>query len=254
MMSEIQKPSAPEQQLNPDGPLQPTNSPEATRFNDSGMVNFSGLGGSILNLINNGADRAGEAYQQHIVNKAQRQLERAGTRLEKMDHKDGLYDRLSTLASGGDEPDPFSTQANEARPMPRNGVERFLDKRLESRAHKKGYREAERRRVVKTYGGEASNTLGAGTKLTSQIRRSRAENEYRQGGLTAQELRQARFDIATSPARFSNPEQRRTRRRLEVSSRELERARNQPVLTRWRDLRRKRAIGKIQESWETLEG
>jgi hypothetical protein len=195
--------------------------------------------------------------QQAIIDSSQRAMEKAANVMERMDHKDVLYRNLGQLATGTG----GVAGANEVHrdpskepPRPRTFIERFNDKRMEKKSWNRAYKAAERKNVVKAYGGkETANTMGIGARGSLAKRKSEARGARRRGEISAREQRQRQMQARGSLVTYENPRQRQTSRQLKDARGAAEKATRQPISRRWRNFRRERAIGKIQESHARAE-
>lgn len=197
---------------------------------ETGAINFDGLA---------------EAYHGARAFISQKRMERAGSRMERMDHKDALYaDSVESLQSSNFTP----TETATGQPAkPRNLVERFVDKRIERKDWKAGMKRAQRNLEMKQFGGERTRTMGSHSKIVDTARRHWVNQEYRNGNITAAERRSARANIDVTPFRVENPREIKLRKQQRSAERSAKWTANQPVLSRWRDMRRDRAIESIKK-------
>ena len=252
----------------------------------------------------------------------ERRMDRAGSTMERMDHKDALYSDLGYLAlngveidhrertttvlgwnmynsfgdmvgyipaesTGGAAPAPragitFTTHAIEdfayrdsqgnrvapnhpdARLNTRTGTadgqpartrtffERRMDKRIDKRADKSGRAGALAWRRSSIFG--PANDSDRHSTLTERIaRKLQSSVDTHRNQKTARQNRQDKAKISATrnvPARETQQKKNRIANRKD---RKTHRAINQPVLRRWRNMRRNRAIGKIQGNHQKAE-
>lgn len=197
---------------------------------ETGALNFDGLA---------------EAYHGIRAFVSQKRMELAGNRMERMDHKNALYtDSVESLQSSNFVP---AETANGQPARPRNIVERFMDRRIERKDWKAGMKRAQRKMEEKQFGSRYTSTLGVKSRLEDAGRRHDVGKLYRDGYISADERRRTRSHMNATPARHMN---RRMRNLLDDEASSHQRAVNaadQPVLYRWRNWRRERAIGSIKK-------
>lgn len=221
------------------------------------------------------------SQQTQAIRAAELSMERAGTTMERMDHKNELYGHLGRLAAGdasGASPATVITQldvlgrkqfdqnghvirvrANGApaltpEPLPRTRFERLKDKKNDREASRLSVKAAERKRVRTTFGrvsGTKYNSnpnLGAATREVpkNRVERKADKRQYKNGGISARELRLSKTE--PSSRLRENAEQQRTRKALEREQKSFQRTLRQPLRSGWRNRRIDRAVGKIQES------
>ena len=217
----------------------------------------------------------------------------ADDRVDKMDHKDDLYEQGRASAIDG-----TPTPATQERPQ--TLPERILDSRLEKKIHNRDIRNAKRKRIVANFEptpqytlselseqrsrvdlslakGEItrdewltkreeinrgpgyrpadlrSRTLGRKTSKDSRARRREAHKDYKNGRISAAEKRTADEQIAATPNRFENKREKRTRKAARFAQEQVVWAANQPVLGRWRGWRRKEATKDGYRHFERAE-
>lgn len=181
---------------------------------------------------------------------AQRRMERAGSTMERMDHKEALYKNMGEVATGNR---PTESHMGK-KPKPRTFAERFMDKRADKRAFKRAYQDAAHARTRKNFGGkEKVDTMGVRTKIADQQRRQDVKRQYRQGDITATERRVSLTAIKGTPTAFESSAQRRARRAKEKSVKKLEKTARQKHLTNWRARRREKAIESIKKNHHRAE-
>lgn len=180
---------------------------------------------------------------------AERRMDGAGDRMERMDHKDALYYQLGSLAIDPD-PDalaPYVETATGLPPHTRSFAERFMDKRMEKRSWNEDLKAAERKKTVKAYGGQYAHTMGLGSTIDTANRVHASRMARRHGVISARELRGEESFVRGSVRALENSEQKRTRRELKGASNKNMRSARQPILTEWRELRRNGAIKGIKK-------
>lgn len=195
--------------------------------------------------------------------------EKAATTMERMDHKNALYEHLGLIAAGHDSDvtpgNRWSRGSTERRPQTRTVVERHMDRRLHKKAFKRAYKQAEQKFVNKAYGGEApANSLGVLSRTADLVRKARIGIDHHNGTIDAHERARRRLEVATNPTHSSSPEQRKARDQLFREQRYASKVAEQPSRAwnnyekrtpaqetrthKWRNRRQQNAIGKIIEN------
>lgn len=172
-------------------------------------------------------------------------LERATETVEKIDRKDKLYEHLGSTVLG-------QTTETDNSPKPKTWAERLVDGHMEKVALKKAVKAAERKFTVKAFGGEQSEIISTNTSVSNLYRKHKVNSAYRAGDLTAREKLLAKTEIQATPRGYENPEQRKSRRGVASSTKRLNRAASQPILSRWREVRGNRAADVKNESAERI--
>lgn len=184
----------------------------------------------------------------------------AGDRMERMEHKDALYNDLGALAITGKR--TVSPTASGREAMPRNFLERFIDKRMENRSYKKSFAAVEVYRAQKVFGDPGINSgltrserrngkLGltpAERIARPELVGTRALNESaRKGQITARERRQITNRIGAVKVNHGALSHKLAGEQIAKTSKSLKRATTQPVSTIWRAARRNIAVEDIQQ-------
>ncbi len=161
---------------------------------------------------------------------------RAEARVERMEHKDDLYEGIGAVATG--------TAVSAGGVRPRSFAERFMDKRLDDKRFRSGYKEAKRLSVQQRYGGRTKTKMDginpAGRAKKAGARRG-VEAAYKSGSLTARERSAQLREIKITDIPQESWEQRRVRRQDEKARTGLKKSVEQPILSRWRNVRKERA-------------
>lgn len=188
-------------------------------------------------------------------------MDAAATVMERMDHKNTLYNHLGRTAmvyvqhgqmskaerldeNGNDVVLPMMVRTQDAIsrnitrtgqvPRPRTRVERYMDKRIEARGFKKEVEDAKRAFVKGAYTTEKASTLGLATKIADAGRRRGVNQGYREGDLTAQERRDGMRIVDATPTGFRNGPQNKVTESGRIADTGLARAVEQPTLSKWR--------------------
>jgi len=263
-MSETPKPIAEEPLAPPPEAYIPEPS-EAER----GAINFGDLTERVGELAGRGLSAATIAYHGIAAYVARVRRDRAGDRMERMDHKQALYTDLEKKELGTFTEPTETTKREEwsfpdgedhpetAVPLgtkPRTIVERVFRNRLHKKSWKRSLKKAEKDQVRKIYsvngvGGEKSNTMALRSRLGVRARKLGVDKRYWTGedDMTPLDRRYAKLGIEASPKEYRNAEQRRVHKGVEGAEKAVKRTAKQPVMSRWRKMRQKRAIGTIQK-------
>lgn len=205
---------------------------------------------------------------------ARKKLERAGSRMERMEHKIALYGYMGEVALRGSSDIVERNSALEAMVAPRSRtvVERYMDTRLDRRREKQSLKELDLYRHEKIYGTEkdpkkimenvrngnftASDTYRSGTvrrsvnhALDSSKRNGIIRDQFKNNEMTAREYRLAQLEIKANPKAFESPYLRKIRKSNERSVKNVDRSVEQPRLSKWRNMRMNRAINSIQANY-----
>ena len=212
---------------------------------------------------------------------SQIRMNRAGNTMERMDHKDALYEHAGQLALGEANPtipgpggpnavafpnprafrditerryDPSLPQGGEmVTPSSRGFFERKRRNRIEKLGFEAKVKAVRRKKVAAIYMG-SKTSLSSVPQRTSQIREGiklGAQDMPHTERLAAKAEISRRKHPGIKQRR--NSEQRRVAVAESVGKKHAEVAADQPILSRWREGRRKHAIGTIQSSHKALE-
>jgi hypothetical protein len=195
------------------------------------------------------------AYHGAVEWIAKKRGDRAGATMERMDHKDALYEHLGETALNGSSDvveRSWQTETMET-PVKRTAIERMTDKRLEKRRFKAELRKVERNYDLKAYGSDKSKMSGIKAGASRIAERNEARSEYKAGDITAKELRQRKSASIIGGVKTENSEQRKSRKRLERAEKRLGNAASQPLLHMWREVRRNNAISDIKINHQRQE-
>jgi hypothetical protein len=217
------------------------------------------------------AERRAERYHER--------MEKAGSVMERMDHKDALYYDLGYLALMPKDDleretefrglrtydhnlhNPESETAGGEVPRPRTRAERRMDKRIQKKRVKMLHRQADLLQKEKIYGRQVVGKPNYATKYEKIEQRDIQEQRYRDGEISRPELEVelAKINAKKTPVQRREIEKMRSngtpfREGVQELERNTERASiGQPILSRWRDMRRSRAIEKIKKNHHKAE-
>lgn len=192
-------------------------------------------------------DALTEAYHGVRAFISQKRMERAGNRMERMDHKDALYDDLGEMAvTRRREPETPANTANGERVMPRTFAERWMDRKIDKRGLKKSVADTYAYRARKIYGAEDDPNAGL-DKTQKRLRRAGVSYSAHKGRLTTTEARVKKHEIGATRVRHGKDMHKQTRIGVEKTGRKLDRSVDQPILSYWRNWRRNRAIESIKK-------
>lgn len=217
---------------------------------NAGRVAYHGLSEVISMTVNAGR----VAYHEKRAGISQKRMEMAGSRLDRMDHKDllygergELYDVLSWAARAPFRivhRDPLDTIAPNII-KPGNPLERFMIHRLERKLTKQELSIAERKRTNTAFGGPKAETIRLLPRILttagrSEIgRRTRTERGYWSADDPDPRRRRNALNTAKAePAHSEKPRQKKERKKVEQRTDEYITASVQPKLRRFRRLRR----------------
>lgn len=222
--------------------------------------------------------RAGEVAQLAIINAqvavqglrnliTEKRYDSAVDTMERMDHKDALYQHIGITALGIESPELFdkigrplgtmmlpTTESDVVHrdrdgknPQARTIIERTVDKKVDKKVQKLSRARNEEFLTRTIYGGKSH----AGYESNrSQKKRMRAvRKQGKKDGLSAAKIRE---NVSKSRLEENRPEtsmQTQTKRELAKQTKYVERAINQPLLSRWRNERRERAKGRIKQNY-----
>jgi hypothetical protein len=198
-------------------------------------------------------------------------MERAGTVMEHMDHKDALYEHAGQLALTGTSTvmergvDAAGNLAM-VTPGPRNREERNERIRIEKLGFAAQIKEARLSNTRKAYGGGKygdkqgpiiGGTHSAHKSIFMKIDRARARRKLSKQNLSYSERLAAEADIATNRSLEIKPrrnrEQRRKTRASELAAKRAKQAAEEPITSHLRESKRTRAIGRIQKNYKKAE-
>lgn len=223
-------------------------------------------------------DTAKLAFHGIVANLATKLEDRAARRMERMEHKDALYADIGHLALHGTSESfkPSATPTGEPA-RPRTWVERLRDKRLDKKAQALEDKRREALFLEGVYKGirPPSGTEQKERRKTHRQEIKQVKSDYKAGIITAEQLRVARTALKStsesigdlydkyktgelSEADFKKavektkstvrerPTQRKARKKYERARRKLEKKVTSMSTSRWRTMRRNRAIGHIK--------
>jgi hypothetical protein len=229
--------------------------------------------------INTGQSAEDEQQRLERLNErilsSQSAIESAASVIERMDHKDKLYGHLGGIATGNvvEEPPkevvdslgrkqydasgnviktPGSTNLENEGPRTKSIPERLMARRLERKRWNKEVKEASRNSTVKAFGGEQSNTMNLGSRLVGKINVASNDIEQLTGQLTPREARLKKIKSRADTPATENPEQKKSRKKVEKTQTRARRAAKQPILSRWRDRRRVKASDRIDRHEQAI--
>lgn len=200
-------------------------------------------------LINDMQEKSSKAGRLSL--RYNNRMERAGTTMERMDHKDALYSDLGFLALGESvtqQDYPAITAAGE-RAKPRSVFERRVDRRINKRKVNMLHKQAEVQQKTEIYGEHVRGSENHATKLEKIQQKRQAKKLYKNGDITKSE-----YDLEKAKINAKRIPVQKTKRRLKnmrANFREdrLRRSVEQPVLSRWREGKRNRSIGRIKKNY-----
>lgn len=231
--------------------LSPPTEDERSR-SERGSISASELGSRAKEIISIAADSTVVAYHGLRMWIAEKRQARAEKVREKMDHKDSLYSYLGMRALGKREEGSTPTTggrrvAHAEKPRPKTASERFMAKRTEKKLWKKELKEAERARVARGHGGDVTSLDRVFTKIDTSKRKRKINQRFKSGETDVfdlqRQLREAALPQELKP--HETRDQRISREEETYANIKLKRNVRQPVLRRWRDVRRKGAIKRI---------
>jgi hypothetical protein len=181
---------------------------------------------------------------------ANKKMERAGSVLEKMDHKESLYSHLGAVSIGDQVEVDAVKLANRntihENPKPRTWAERLKDKRIDKKARKLRRKESERKFVESAFQGAKSNTTGVKSRFETAKKKNEINQSYKTGGITVAERNSKISQLKAIPVATENSGQKKSRKKLARADKGVRKAANQPFLSTWREFRRNRAIETIK--------
>lgn len=189
--------------------------------------------------------------QQQQINHAQRRMERAANTMERMDHKNALYEHIGHLAVG--EPSSVVHRDPDGRPpKARTYFERVRDQRAEKRAEKLAIKQNNFYEAELKYGSIELLPYKGMTKRDQFNATEEVYKRTKREDLSAQEsnLEFTRVKAARIP--YGREQLKGTQRAVRWSRFKNSLAAKKPV-TQWRSFRRNRAIGKIQKNHTIAE-
>lgn len=232
------------------------------------------------------------AYHGIIRNIAQARMNRAANVMERMDHKEALYSDLGHVALTGEERVVIIPQnvpsipnfmaqttgpngrmprmrANEADlrrgefvasatasgipARPRTFGERWMERRIDKRALKKDIAKIYDRRNSKIYGTNDVSQLEGSTKWDKRARIARVTADKYRGNLSPAEARAERNAIGAERPKLGQQSVKWSNNQVHKTDRKLHRGADQPILSRWRSRRHRRAVNRIQSSYYRIQ-
>ncbi len=253
---------------------------------DAGSIDFGEMRVRAGELVGTAVDSAQLAYHGLASRVSEIRREMADTRVERLDHKDTMYasqveaiDQRNELRTKRVALNKLESRTDFLRPHevselnrlrgevssldvdtvePRSRSEAIKIRRLEKKQFKREYKQAKRDTVIKAYsiGGEGktkSNTMGSHTRIEQARRKSEINKDYKNGNISARERREQIFQSRVELPASENPEQKKSRRKVDRASERVERETNQPVLSRWRSSRKSGAVKYIKRQQRRTE-
>ena len=217
---------------------------------EAGGINIDEISNNLVEYAERASSTVLTAYYGLRAAISRRSMRKAGDRLERMDHKDALYSDMAQIALRRHLSTPPETATGE-QARPRTFAERFLDRRADKRQEEADRARTYAYRTEKIYGPK--DQLPGLTKKQRKQQQAQVSRLTRRGELTAREARIEKLKIGAKPVKLGYEEHKRTSSALNKTSSRLERTVNQPILSRWRNFRRQRAIGRIKDSHRDAE-
>lgn len=158
---------------------------------------------------------------------------------QRMDRKNILYEGLGQAALG-------KVEYGSLEAKPQTFGERTMDARLDEKGLNQVRKSADQYRAelsLKRNQARMATTSQAKHQDIKSISKS-----SRQGELTAREARLAKLKVKAAPHDWTSKPHNKAKKQAEKSDKKLNRAIRQPIASRWRDLRKKRAINRAVKS------
>ncbi|MCA9331781.1 hypothetical protein KC968_02465 [Candidatus Saccharibacteria bacterium] len=195
---------------------------------------------------------------------AQKRMERAGNRMERMDHKSALYNDMANSVNGI-EATPTETALGQPA-KPRTFIERHMDKKLEGKLWKAELKKAETKREVSQFGNKGftqtrrrdrkrvqENRETRGRKIAEAAQKRQIDSDFILGNISREERLSRLSDIEPMSRKIENKRVRSLKRQGSRIDKSVVRSANQPVLSRWRNRRRENAIESIKKHHHRAE-
>lgn len=226
------------------------------------------------NQFENGVDIAKATFSEASVAMssiggfvARKRMERAGSTMERMDHKEALYQHLGAIAAEGGivvrtkkgkEIDPLDTGVTHLgeTPVARTVVERAVDRAIDRSAQKMQKARDDRYESIKRYGvDEEGNPKNFGHESKRSINRRvrNATKQARRAGKSAAEVRQIGAIERGKRVNGETKGQRETRERLHKTTGSVTRLVEHKPIRAWREGRQERAIGRIKTNYHRMQ-
>lgn len=199
--------------------------------------------------------------RQSRVSLANKRMERAQSRREKMERKETLYEHLGRVATREVEKSRAGNQPRTPTPgwgdasilrdapapltpdqKPQTWTERQMAKRIAKKSWDVQLADARRGQTVKAFGGEATLRGSKMSKLIGLQEKRRVSERFNNGEIDAHERRAAKLHAKANLPAVETVAQRQSREAVRSTGRSLDRTVSQPISSRWRDWRKNNAI------------
>lgn len=204
---------------------------------EAGAINFAEFKDRSGEIAKDAVDIAKLTYHGVRIAVAEALVKRGGTTMERMDHKNALYSDIGNLALGIDAPPTPTADGQPAKP--RTMFERIMEKRLNARSWNSELKEAQKNMEIRQFGnGGATRSTGREVARQNSNKRKEINQQYRSGLINARQRQVALAERAANPIKVENFRVKRIKGQERYAHKDVTVAAEQPILSRWRKLRR----------------